>query len=55
MEHDQKLIRSEEAHNAFAHQVSSQSDQKFVYKWAETAQPLRGQETAKIQWSVTKS
>ena len=55
MEQDQKLIRPEEVHPAFAHQVSAKSDQRFVDRCLETVQSIRGQETEGIQWSMAES
>ena len=44
VEHDQKLIRLEEAHNELAHQISGRSDQWCICKWAETARRIKGRE-----------
>ena len=51
----QWLIRPGEA-NEFAHHIWTQSDQWFVF-WncMETAQQIRGQETAQTEGSVTRS
>ena len=54
--HDQKLIRLREAHNELpreahkelVHQIWAQSDQQCICKSAETAQLIRGHETAEI-------
>ena len=35
--------------------IGAQSDQRFLCKCAETAQPIRGQETVGIQWGVPNS
>ena len=40
-QHDQKLIRLDEAHKELTHQIWAQSDQWFVRKYMETAQPIR--------------
>ena len=50
MEHDQKLARPGEAHNEFVHLIWAESNQQFVYKCAESAQQIRGQEMTGIQW-----
>ena len=41
-------------HNELAHTFWAESDQWFVRKCAEIAQPIRGQETTGISWSVTR-
>ena len=45
----QKFIRPGESHNVFIHQISVQSNQWFVCKCMETAEPISGHETAGIQ------
>ena len=41
--------------NELAYPFRAESYQEFVCKCTETAQPIRGQETAEIQWSTIKS
>ena len=48
-----KVNQSGKPHNEFTHQILAQSDQQFVRKLAETAQPIRGQENQGFK-SVTK-
>ena len=52
IEHQQKLIRPGESHNECTYQVWHQCNQQFVCKYAETAQPIRGQEAVGIQQSI---
>ena len=52
VEHDQQWTSDGEAHNELTNQIGAQTDQWFVCKCMETAQPIRSQEIVKIQWSV---
>ena len=49
-----KVNQAGKGPNKFAHQISAQSEQRLVWKWTETAPPIRGQEMVGIQWCVTK-
>ena len=49
------LIRVGESHTEFTCLIWAESHQRFVCKCTKTAQTMRGQGTAKIHWSKTKS